>query len=624
MTSYRSPRSSVNSSVVKQPTVSIIVVTVNTPKMTRACLESVIRHTTVPYQLIVVNNSPAGAIRKCLKTFHNIEIIQNPKNFGYTKAANQGALHSSGEFLCFLNTDTLVPPRWAERLLEAVRLPQVGAVTPLVDWKQCGSAGPFRKAKTPEAIEASTLLINQAFQKWYRGHVKSARWLCGFCLMIPRTVMTCVGLFDERFFFGWEDIDYSLQLRLKGYRLLKARSLFVYHQGGASSSVKKRKQLVKKTERRFLSKWNSLLNTKHRDSLAVFASVDRRVAKSRLLQCNRQTKKSGAISRPRLIRTGFAIQSQAGKKIKALVRLSDLETFSPSPMGRRLWKFLDGSRSLGEIAHGIFSKKNASQHADMFVKNQLAAWVHPPALGPVIVTVMMATHNSERWIAEAIESVLAQTFRRFELIIIDDGSTDQTASITRQYEWHSQVRFLQNQKQLGIAATRNRILRLARGRYIAVCDADDIMRPTLLQRFTDFLDAHPNVGWVYADRLDILEILDITGRQGPFLGPDPALSMNGSREYKRNVMHHAGALIRRKIMLELGGYDETLASIEDYDMALKLAERAQIAALSGEVHYLYRHHAGSTSRTSPWAKPDTRRLIVNAIRRQKKTPTSFP
>ena len=590
--------------MVKRPTVSIIIVTVNTPKMTRVCLESVIRHTTVPYQLIVINNSRAGAIRKCLKTFPGIEIIQNPKNVGYTKAANQGALHSSGEFLCFLNTDTLVPPRWIERLLEAARLPRVGAVTPLVDWKQYGRRGPFKEAKDPEAIEASALLIDQAFEKWYRGHVKSVRCLFGFCLMIPRVVMTCAGLFDERFFFGWEDIDYSLQLRLKGYRLLKVKSLFVYHQGGASSSVKKNKRLIKKAEACFLAKWNSLFHTQHRHYLGIYGEVDRKVAKSRALQRDRQTKKPEVVSRPRLIRTGFAIRSRDGKKIKALTRLSDLETFSSDSTGRKLWEFLHGSR---------LSLRNGSRRGlDAFVQHRLVSWIRPLTVRPVIVTVMMAAHNAERWIAEAIESVLTQTFRHFELIIIDDGSIDRTASMIRQYQWHPQIRFLQNQKQLGIAATRNRILRLARGRYIAVCDADDLMRPTLLQRFTDFLDANPGVGWVYADQLDI----DSHGR---FLDLYPAVPMNGDREYKRNVMQHAGALIRRKTMLELGGYDETFGSTEDYDMALKLAERTQIAALSGETHYLYRRHAGSTSRTNPWAKSDTRRLIADAIRRRAKT-----
>src|SRR3989338_8231652 len=363
MTSCKSPRFSASSSVIKRPTVSIIVVTMNTPKMTRASLESVTGHTTAPYRLMGENTSRAGAIRKCLKTFHKIETIQNPKNFGYTKAANQGALHSSGEFLCFLNTDTLVPPRWIERLLEAVRLPRVGAVTPLIDWKKYGSTGPFRKAEDPEAIEASALLIDQAFQKWYSGHVKSAQWLCGFCFLIPRVVMTSVGLFDERFFFGWEDIDYSLQLRLKGYRLLKVKSLFVYHQGGASSSVKKHKRLVKKTEKCFLSKWNSLFNAKHRDFLAVFTEVDRKVAKSRVFQRNRQTKKSGVISRPRPIRTGFAIPSPDGKKIQALARLSDLETFSSDSTGRRLWEFLDGSRP---------SLRNGARRSlDVFVQHRL-------------------------------------------------------------------------------------------------------------------------------------------------------------------------------------------------------------------------------------------------------------
>ncbi len=264
-----------------QPVVSIIVVTVNTPTLTKSCLESVVKNSSVPYELIVVNNSRARSIRRCLKKFPRLRVIQNSKNLGYTKAANQGALESRGEFLCFLNSDTLVPPRWIERLLEAARLPRVGAVSPLREWKQYRRTWPSKK---PEAIEASTLLIDEAFRRWYGGRVKSVRWLHGFCLMIPRTVMTCVGLFDERFFFGWEDIDYSVQLRLKGYQLLKVKSLFVYHQGGASSSVEKRKQLVKRTEKCFLSKWNSLFNAKHRDARTIFAEVDRKVTKSRVLQ----------------------------------------------------------------------------------------------------------------------------------------------------------------------------------------------------------------------------------------------------------------------------------------------------------------------------------------------------
>ena len=101
-----------------RPLVSIIVATINTPRLTRACLRSVIKNTSIPYELIAVNNSRASAIRQCLQEFKgkSLRVIQNPRNLGYTKAANQGALVSRGEYLCFLNSDTLVPPRWLERL----------------------------------------------------------------------------------------------------------------------------------------------------------------------------------------------------------------------------------------------------------------------------------------------------------------------------------------------------------------------------------------------------------------------------------------------------------------------------------------------------------------------------
>lgn len=114
-----------------QPLVSIIVVTVNTPELTHACLESITRNSSVPYELIIVNNCTALRIRRILKTFPVTRLIQNKENLGFAKAANQGALAARGEYLCYLNTDTQVPPGWLERLLEGIRRPGVGAVGPL-------------------------------------------------------------------------------------------------------------------------------------------------------------------------------------------------------------------------------------------------------------------------------------------------------------------------------------------------------------------------------------------------------------------------------------------------------------------------------------------------------------
>lgn len=239
-----------------KPLVSIIIATINTPRLTSACLENVVKNTTVPYEVIAVNNSRAGAIRQCLAGFKGIRIIQNPRNRGYTKAANQGIRASKGRFLCFLNSDTLVPPQWLERLLEVIEKPHVGAAGP--------RTAPYRfrwPTDNPRDSEALAALVEQLYRRYDRRLTKAAELLTGFCLLIPRKVMDRVGLFDERFFFGWEDIDYSLRLRLQGYRLLTTCSLFLYHQESGSNSAQKRRELVLQSERQFIAKWKSILRS---------------------------------------------------------------------------------------------------------------------------------------------------------------------------------------------------------------------------------------------------------------------------------------------------------------------------------------------------------------------------
>lgn len=262
-----------------RPLVSIIVPTLNTPRLTRACLTSVAQNTTVPYELIVVNNSRAKEIRRTLREFPRVRVIQNARNLGYTKAANQGARASRGRFLCFLNTDTLVPPRWMERLLDAAEHPRVGAVGPT-------SQGYIRRQqwmrRSPWERRALTILTDEGRQRWHRDRpLKPVTWVPGFCCLIPQPVMDRVGPFDERFFFGWEDSDYSLRLRLEGFRLLQVTTLFVYHQNGGSAPRSRILHLVRQAGERFLAKWSVLLGRRFTDPRQVYEEVARRVERSR-------------------------------------------------------------------------------------------------------------------------------------------------------------------------------------------------------------------------------------------------------------------------------------------------------------------------------------------------------
>lgn len=102
------------------------------------------------------------------------------------------------------------------------------------------------------------------------------------------------------------------------------------------------------------------------------------------------------------------------------------------------------------------------------------------------VSVMMGVYNSSRYLRKAIDSVLAQTFRDFELVIINDGSTDESEEIVRSYD-DPRIRYVLNETNIGIIPTRNKALALCRGEYLAILDSDDISMPERLARQVEFL-----------------------------------------------------------------------------------------------------------------------------------------
>ena len=103
-----------------------------------------------------------------------------------------------------------------------------------------------------------------------------------------------------------------------------------------------------------------------------------------------------------------------------------------------------------------------------------------------LISVVIPCYNAEPYIREAVSSILAQSFSDFELIIVDDRSTDESSALVRQL-YDSRIRLLENQVRLGISLTRNRGLVEARGKYIAVLDADDISHPLRIEKQVGFL-----------------------------------------------------------------------------------------------------------------------------------------
>ena len=120
-----------------------------------------------------------------------------------------------------------------------------------------------------------------------------------------------------------------------------------------------------------------------------------------------------------------------------------------------------------------------------------------------LVSVIMPTYNCGRFIAESIRNVLAQTYTNWELLIVDDYSTDETESIVRSFD-DPRIRYMRNEQNMGAALTRNRALREAKGRYIAFLDSDDLWLPEKLAKQIAFMQAH-HYAFTYHNYIEIDE-----------------------------------------------------------------------------------------------------------------------
>ena len=230
-----------------------------------------------------------------------------------------------------------------------------------------------------------------------------------------------------------------------------------------------------------------------------------------------------------------------------------------------------------------------------------------------IVSVIMPAFNAERYVAEAVDSVLAQRFDDLELLITDDASTDGTAEAIARYAADPRVRIFRHDANRGAAATRNEQIAAARGRYVSPCDADDVMLPGHLRRLSEFLEGHPDVGVVYADIL----VLN-TGEHDELLGPPTVCGVdcNVTWDLMQNAVNHGGSMSRREVLLRAGGYDETMYSIDDWSLWLKVAEITRIHYLAGELFYVWRRHPGSMTRTEAHYNRDVTRMMEEAARRR--------
>jgi hypothetical protein len=203
------------------------------------------------------------------------------------------------------------------------------------------------------------------------------------------------------------------------------------------------------------------------------------------------------------------------------------------------------------------------------------------------VTVVVAVYNGGQYLDEAVRSVLEQTYRDFELLVVDDASDDGSGERVAA-TGDPRIRLLRNDRNIGQVPSLNRGLVEALGEYVARLDADDVMLPTRLERQVEVLDAEPSVALVGT----WLDVVDEAGRRwatlrghvGSYAEFVSAILAN------RIPFGHPSLMFRRDVVRDLGGYDPSLAPSEDKDLYRRLALARLEARVIPELLVRYRRH----------------------------------
>jgi GT2 family glycosyltransferase len=219
------------------------------------------------------------------------------------------------------------------------------------------------------------------------------------------------------------------------------------------------------------------------------------------------------------------------------------------------------------------------------------------------VSVVVAAYNQGPWLAQAIESVRAQTFVDWELVVVDDGSTDDTPAVVARHAADARVVYVR-QARAERSAARNRGIAASSGRLVAFLDADDLWHPEKLARQVAALAADPAAGLCYT----VARFIDSAGRPLPVRKPPRALAGDVfTRLMRGNVLILASVVARRACLDAVGGFDPAITpyGCEDWDLWLRIARRYPVAVVDEELT-LYRRHGGNTS----WDRVLASALIV--------------
>jgi glycosyltransferase involved in cell wall biosynthesis len=223
------------------------------------------------------------------------------------------------------------------------------------------------------------------------------------------------------------------------------------------------------------------------------------------------------------------------------------------------------------------------------------------------VSVIIPTYQSGKYITQAVDSVLSQSFGDYEIIIVDDGSTDDTHRILYPYLSSGKIRLI-TQPNRGPAAARNNGMKNSIAEYVAFLDADDLWQSEKLEKQVTFLNQNPSIDLIYSDATIFSETQNWSKTH--FELSPPAKDRVFENLFIRNFIPLLTTLVRRKVIEEVNGFDESFFGPEDYDLWLRLCNKKNIEPMIERLA-MYRISSGQVTKQKI-------RMVENEIRVKEK------
>jgi glycosyltransferase involved in cell wall biosynthesis len=239
-----------------------------------------------------------------------------------------------------------------------------------------------------------------------------------------------------------------------------------------------------------------------------------------------------------------------------------------------------------------------------------------------LISILIPVYNSSRYLGAAIESALAQTYEPFEVVVIDDASTDASRAIAQAYaQRDARIRFIPHSTNLGLPATRNEAVQAARGEFIANLDSDDTAMPNRLARQLQYLREHAECIVLGGQTLFVDEDGDPVGISEQKLTHEEIEAE--LFEGRGLALLQTTSMMRRSDVLAVGGYQPGLRTCEEHDLFLRLAERGRLANMPDLLGAM-RKHPGSFTAIGHVEDSNTlrRKVIADALQRRGLPPGS--